>query len=95
MRKAGGLFVHVDMKAQVWYSGSVNNTRRHDMELTYTYWQNGDFCVGFLDDYPNDSTQGRDLAELEEALAEVYEIRQEEKRHLAGIRHIGTLRIPA
>jgi hypothetical protein len=65
------------------------------MELDYTYWQSGDFFVGFLNDYPGDSTQGRNLAELEEALAEVYEIRQEEKCHLAEIRHTGTLRIPA
>jgi predicted RNase H-like HicB family nuclease len=65
------------------------------MELSYTYWQNGEFFVGFLDDYPNDSTQGRDLAELEESLAEVYEIRQEEKRHLAEIRRSGTLTIYA
>jgi hypothetical protein len=65
------------------------------MELTYTYWQSGDFFVGFLDDYPNDSTQGRDLVELEEALAEVYEVRQDEKRHLTEIRRTGTLKIPA
>jgi hypothetical protein len=65
------------------------------MELSYTYWQNGDFFVGFLNDYPNDSTQGRNLAELEESLVEVYYIRQEEQRHLAEIRNIGALRIPA
>ena len=34
--------------------------------------------MGFLDDYPDDSTQGLSLAELEEALVEIYEIRQEE-----------------
>ena len=65
------------------------------MELRYTYWQDGDFFVGFLDDYPDDSTQGISLAELEEALVEVYEIRQEEKRHLAQIRKVGSIRIPA
>jgi len=65
------------------------------MELQYTYWQDGDFFVGFLDDYPNDSTQGVSLAELEEALFEVYEIRQEEKKHLAEIRKTGRIRIPA
>ena len=52
------------------------------MELQYTYWQDGAFFVGFLDDYPEDSTQGISLAELEEALIEVYEIRQEEKNIL-------------
>ncbi|MCL2043235.1 MAG: type II toxin-antitoxin system HicB family antitoxin [Treponema sp.] len=65
------------------------------MELEYTYWQDKEFFVGFLNDYPEDSTQGLSLAELEEALIEVYEIRQEEKQHLAEIRKTGKLRIPA
>jgi predicted RNase H-like HicB family nuclease len=65
------------------------------MELQYTYWQDGSFFVGFLDDYPDDSTQGVSLAELEEALIEVYEIKQEEKEHLAKIRKTGSLKIPA
>jgi len=65
------------------------------MELTYTYWQDGEFFVGFLNKYPDDSTQGVSLAELEEALIEVYEIRQEEKKHLASIRKTGKLRLPA
>jgi predicted RNase H-like HicB family nuclease len=65
------------------------------MELQYTYWQDGDFFVGFLDDYPDDSTQGVSLAELEEALVEVYEIKQEEKKHLAEIRKSGKVKIMA
>ena len=55
------------------------------MELQYTYWQDGEFFIGFLNDYPDDSTQGFSLAELEEALIEVYEIKQEEEKHLASI----------
>jgi predicted RNase H-like HicB family nuclease len=65
------------------------------MELNYTYWQDGRFYVGFLNDYPDDSTQGESLEELEDALREVYGIRQEEKQHLASIRRAGKLRIPA
>ena len=65
------------------------------MELEYTYWQDNELFVGFLNDYPEDSTQGLSLAELEEALLEVYEIRQEEKQRLAAIRKTGKLRIPA
>ena len=63
------------------------------MELQYTYWQDGDFFIGFLNDYPDDSTQGVSLTELEEALIEIYEIRQEEKKHLAEIRKTGRLKI--
>jgi len=65
------------------------------MELEYTYWQDGKFYVGFLNDYPKDSTQGLTLSELEEALIEVYEIRQQEKEHLAAIRKKGKIKIPA
>jgi predicted RNase H-like HicB family nuclease len=65
------------------------------MELEYTYWHDGNYFVGFLNDYPDDSTQGLTLNELEEALIEVYEIRQEEKKHLAAIRKTGKIKISA
>jgi hypothetical protein len=65
------------------------------MELQYTYWQDGAFFVGFLNDYPDDSTQGLSLTELEEALIEVYEIKQEEKERLAAIRKTGSIKLPA
>ena len=65
------------------------------MELEYTYWQDGSFFVGFLNDYPDDSTQGVSLPELEEALVEIYEVKQEEKIHLKAIRKIGRIKLPA
>ena len=65
------------------------------MELQYTYWQDGTFFVGFLNDFPDDSTQGLSLSELEEALIEIYEIKKEEKVHLDAIRKTGKLKIPA
>ena len=65
------------------------------MELTYTYWQDEEFFIGFLNDYPEDSTQGLSLAELEEALIEIYAIKQEEKKHLEKIRKSGKILIPA
>ena len=65
------------------------------MELQYTYWQDGAFFVGFLNDYPDDSTQGVSLLELEEALIEIYEVKQEEKTHLASIRKTGLIKLPA
>jgi predicted RNase H-like HicB family nuclease len=66
------------------------------MEVAYTYWQtdNGWF-VGYLDAYPGHLTQGHDLAELEEMLADVYEIRQEEEKRLAQNRKSGILRLKA
>jgi len=69
--------------------------RGKTMELEYTYWQDGTFFVGFLNDYPDDSTQGVSFTELEEALIEIYEVKQEEKQRLATIRKIGRLKLPA
>ena len=65
------------------------------MELEYTYWQDGAYFVGYLNEYPDDSTQGLTLSELEEALVEVYEIRREEKQHLAAIRKTGKIKVSA
>ncbi|MDR2304920.1 MAG: type II toxin-antitoxin system HicB family antitoxin [Treponema sp.] len=62
-----------------------------EMRLTYTYWEDGPYFVGCLNEYSDDSTQGLTLAELEEALKEVYEIRQEERLRLSPIRHTGVL----
>jgi predicted RNase H-like HicB family nuclease len=66
-----------------------------ETRLNYTYWKDGAYFIGYLNDYPDDSTQGLTLAELEEALKEVYEIRQEETRRLSQIRHTGILTVSA
>lgn len=64
------------------------------MEVAYTYWQADDgWFVGYLDDDPDHLTQGHDLAELEEMLADVYQIRQEEEKRLAEKRKSGVLHI--
>jgi len=64
------------------------------MEVTYTYWEADDgLFVGFLNDYPDHLTQGHDLAELEEMLADVYQIRQEEEKRFAQKRKNGVLRL--
>jgi predicted RNase H-like HicB family nuclease len=64
------------------------------MELDYTYWEAEDgLFVGYLNKYPDHLTQGHDLAELEEMLADVYQIRQEEEKRLAQKRKSGVLRI--
>jgi hypothetical protein len=42
------------------------------MELPYTYWQNDGWYLGYLDDYPDHITQGKDLKELEEMLKSLY-----------------------
>jgi len=50
------------------------------LELEYTYTeQPSGWLVGRLDMYPNCPTQGKDVAELEVMLADIYAIMQDEK----------------
>ncbi len=64
------------------------------MDVTYTFWEADDgWLVGYLNDYPEHLTQGRNIEELEEMLADVYEIRKEEEKRLAQKRKTGTLRL--
>ena len=54
--------------------------RRLRMELQYTYWQEKDgWFLGYLNDYPDHWTQGKNLKELEEMLADLYDLEQEEE----------------
>ncbi|MCL2720043.1 MAG: type II toxin-antitoxin system HicB family antitoxin [Treponema sp.] len=43
------------------------------MELGYTYWKDDGWYVGFLDDYPDYTTQGETFAEFEEMLRSLHE----------------------
>ena len=64
------------------------------MEVAYTYWEADDgLLVGYLDAYPDHLTQGHNLTELEEMLADVYQIRQEEEKRLAQKRKSGVLKL--
>ena len=66
------------------------------MEIAYTYWEADDgLLVGYLNTYPDHLTQGHDLAELEEMLADVYLIRQEEEKRLAQKRKSGIIKVSA
>jgi predicted RNase H-like HicB family nuclease len=49
--------------------------------------------VGYLNAYPDHLTQGHDIAELEEMLADLYHIRQDEEKRLAQKRKSGVLRL--
>ena len=66
------------------------------IELKYTYWESEDgWLVGCLNAYPEHLTQGHDLAELEEMLADVYQIRHDEEKRLAQKRKSGILKVEA
>ena len=40
--------------------------------LAYTYWQDGDAWLGYLDEFPDYLTQGESLADLKEHLIDLY-----------------------
>jgi predicted RNase H-like HicB family nuclease len=49
-------------------------------ELEYTYWKSKeDWYVAYLNIWPEHLTQGHDLSELEEMLADLYEFYKEEQ----------------
>jgi predicted RNase H-like HicB family nuclease len=64
------------------------------MDITYTFWEADDgWFVGYLNDYPEHFTQGKNIEELETMLADVYQIRKEEEKRLAQKRKTGVLRL--
>ena len=40
--------------------------------LGYTFWQDGDYWLGYLDAYPDYMTQGTSLDDLKEHLLDLY-----------------------
>ena len=43
------------------------------MELGYTFWKDDEWYVGYLDDYPDYTTQGETLEEFEDMLRSLYD----------------------
>jgi len=41
-------------------------------KTTYKYWQDGEFWLGYLEEYPDYMTQGTSLEELKENLSDLY-----------------------
>jgi predicted RNase H-like HicB family nuclease len=67
------------------------------MELAYTYWEGeSGWLVGYLNNYPEQWTQGKDIKELEEMLLDIYENIQEEAKHQKErVKKTGVLKVPA
>jgi hypothetical protein len=49
------------------------------IELQYTYWKSITHYLGYLNNYPDHLTQGKDLPELEEMLLDLFEMIKEEE----------------
>ena len=41
--------------------------------IRYIYWQDGNFWLGYLEEYPDYITQGMSLAELRKNLSDLYQ----------------------
>jgi predicted RNase H-like HicB family nuclease len=62
-----------------------------DSEIKYTFWQDNNFWIGYLDDYPDYWTQGNTIAELEENLLDLF--KEFSGGSLPRPRRSGTLKI--
>lgn len=43
------------------------------MTLKYTYWQDDEMWLGYLEEYPDYMTQGKTIEELQENLKDIYQ----------------------
>lgn len=60
------------------------------MKASFTYWKESDGTyLGFLNDYPDHWTQGKDLADLKKQLLDLINLFGAEE--IPGIRKIGEL----
>ena len=61
------------------------------MKKQFTYWQESDGTyLGYLNDYPDHWTQGKDFDDLKEHLLDLYSLFQE---NIPGIKRVGELEI--
>nr|VFK64597.1 MAG: Predicted nuclease of the RNAse H fold, HicB family [Candidatus Kentron sp. UNK]VFK71151.1 MAG: Predicted nuclease of the RNAse H fold, HicB family [Candidatus Kentron sp. UNK] len=54
-------------------------------QVKYTYWQDDDIWLGYLDEYRDYLTQGETMEELRENLTDIY--RELTGGHIPGARH--------
>lgn len=53
--------------------------------LAYTYWQDEDVWLGYLDEFPDYMTQGESYEELKENLKDIY--KELTDGHIPAVRH--------
>jgi len=55
----------------------------------YKYWQEADFWLGYLEEFPDYMTQGSDLNELKENLSDLY--KELSSGSISSVRRVGEL----
>jgi hypothetical protein len=63
------------------------------MELEYTSWQDGDWYLGYLTEYPLFGTQGKDIPELERMLADLYQDIKNDVRPVTTEKRTGSITV--
>jgi predicted RNase H-like HicB family nuclease len=58
----------------------------------FTYWQDGDLWIGYLNEYPDYMTQGEDLDELKEGLRSLHE--DLTSGEIPRVRRVAELEVP-
>ena len=59
--------------------------------MKYTYWQDGETWLGYLEEYPDYWTQGRTVEELEENLRDI--LKELTSGAIPGVRRVGELQL--
>jgi len=59
--------------------------------VRYIYWQDEDMWLGYLEEYPDCTTQGQTIKELQENLKDLHE--ELTSGRIPGVRRVGELRI--
>ena len=61
------------------------------MTVRFVHWQDGEFWLGYLQDYPDYMTQGETLEELKENLRDIHLDITE--GHIPGVRKVDVLEV--
>ena len=59
--------------------------------LKYTYWQDGEMWLGYLEEYPDYMTQGENMEELQENLKDIYQ--ELISGAIPSVRHVAELAV--
>ena len=59
--------------------------------LRYVYWRDGQFWLGYLEEFPDYMTQGETHADLKEHLRDVY--KELTSGQIPGVRRVATLEV--
>ena len=60
-------------------------------KVSFTYWQDGSFWLGYLDEFPDQWTQGESFEDLKVHLADLY--KELSSGEIPGIRHHAELEL--